>query len=575
MIPLRGRQPEWLRAIHNDLTTHSRLLVVAPGGVGKTTLFAALAADHWAKGQRTLVLENRDRLTEQTADRIRQETGLEVDVEKGDQKASPHAPVVVACVQSLSKVNRLTGFAPGHFGLVVADECHLCLSPSWLRIINYFHYGAESLTEGWAAPKDGEYRPQCAVVGFTASPDLGTRKNLGTVFHRQSVNYSYLEAIEEGWLVGIKEMNIPIRIDTRKFRVKRSAEGDGFDIGDQNETIIPIIKELAEQYAKYAIDRKGIMFVPSVEIARLMAEALNGMGLRAMFVSGECLDKNEKTDAFSADGKGSVLVNCCLYTAGVDFPDVDCVAPFGAMISKVKYIQSIYRGTRVLPGTVHDGMTAEQRVAAIATSTKPLLLVLSPFFISDRIHIMEPFDLFTIRDLPASKRARPDLTKPAEVRDYIKALEKLADKHANRQPRTVNPVTLAVTLNCAFTPQTDQDAAKPSRAELDALLAFGVDTSAMPGTSGEAQAMIAKLRFRKEQGLASPRVLQQLMLRFGIPEERAVTMKAGQAGLVMAGRIPASMFRPKPVEFRHTACYCNATSHPPCSFCESGAGGDE
>src|SRR6478736_8996379 len=116
---LRGRQPEWLPAIQADLKVKSRLLCVAPGGVGKTTLFAALAADMWSKGIRTLVLENRDRLTEQTAERIRKETGLEVDVEKGDQRASPHAPVVVASVQSYSKVSRLTGFADTHFGLVV------------------------------------------------------------------------------------------------------------------------------------------------------------------------------------------------------------------------------------------------------------------------------------------------------------------------------------------------------------------------------------------------------------------------------------------------------------------------
>ena len=108
---LRGRQPEWKTAIHTDLERLSRLLCVAPGGVGKTTLFAALAQDMWARGIRTLVLENRDRLTEQTAERIRAETTLGVDVEKGDQRASPHAPVVVACVQSLSKVARLTGFA--------------------------------------------------------------------------------------------------------------------------------------------------------------------------------------------------------------------------------------------------------------------------------------------------------------------------------------------------------------------------------------------------------------------------------------------------------------------------------
>lgn len=533
---LRGRQPEWLAAIHEDLKTRSRLLCIAPGGVGKTTLFAALAADMWARGIRTLVLENRDRLTEQTAERIRRETGLEVDVEKGDQRASPHAPVVVACVQSISKPSRLTGFADTHFGLVVPDETHLALSPSWLRIIRYFHWGSESLQEDWKEP--ATYTPKCAVVGFTASPDLGTRRNLGELYpgSRPTVNYSYLDAIDEGWLVGIVEENIPIKIDTRKFRVKRSAEGDTFSVEDQNAVLIPIIKELAEQIVARASDRKTIAFVPSVEIASLMADALNSMGLRAIFVSGECIDKNEKTDEFDAAGNGTVLVNCCLYTFGADFPSVSCVAPLGAFISKVKYVQSIYRGTRVLPGVVNDSMTAQERVAAIAASKKPNLLVLSPFFISDRIHICEPVDLFLTKPEGSKVRTKPDLTKPTEIRDYIKALEKEADKHANRQPRTINPVVLSVSLGIQpFVPQNSQDAAPPSREELDWLLAHDV-SSVDVKTSGEAQQLIAKLRFREQQGLATPKQLTMLK-RLGFQDDRVMLMKKNQAGAIIGKRV--------------------------------------
>ena len=530
---LRGRQPEWMAAIQNDLKTYARILAVAPGGVGKTTLFAALAADMWSRGIRTLVLENRDRLTEQTARRIRKETGLDVDIEKGDKRASPYAPIVVACVQSLSKVNRLTSFSDTHFGLLVADECHLALSPSWTRIIFYYHYGAESLADGWVRPKDGEYRPKCALAGFTASPDLGERRNLGELFHHQSVNYSYLTAIEEGWLVGIVEENLPIRIDTRRFKVQRKAEGNEFSVSDQAAALIPVIHELAEQLVARASDRKTICFVPSVEVARLMAETLNGMGLRSIFVSGECLDKNEKTDEFAAAGPGTALINCCLYNYGVDFPDVSCVAIFSAMISKVKYVQSIYRGTRVLDGVVRDDMTADERVAAIAASAKPHLLVLSPFFISDRIKICEPFDLFGTRPEGAKKKRKaPDFTKPAEVRDYIAALENEADKHKTRQPRTVNPVSLALSLKVMhYEPATAAEAAPPSKEELDVLLALDVDSSAIK-TSGEAQVLISTLRERDRLGLASPKQLT-LLKKLGLPEDVAVLMKKGQAGAVI------------------------------------------
>lgn len=540
---LRGRQQEWVDAVESDLQRYSRVLVVAPGGVGKSSVMGVLAKRAWQfYGIRTLVLENRDRLTEQTATRIRDETGLVVDVEKGDQHASPHAHIVVMCVQSGSKVSRLTGFSDSHFGIVIADECHLALSPSWLRIIRYFHYGADSLTDGWKLPADGAYTPKAKVIGFTASPNLGDRRSLGELFQHTSVNYSYLSAIEEGWLVGMKEVNVPVKIDTRSFRRTKNAEGAAFNSEDQNAAILPIIKELAAQIPKYAPNKKGIAFVPSVKIASALAEALVALGVNAVFVSGECIDKNEKTDTFAAAGPGAWLINACLYNYGVDFPDVSCVAIFGAIISKVKYIQSLYRGTRVLPGILREGMTQAERLRAIASSSKTHLLVISPFFISDRIDICEPFDMFADRDESSkkAKKAPADLTDPAKIRDYIGALEKAADPHRNRQARTIDPVTFSLSLGQhridAMAPQSSSDESPASRVELDALLAFGIDTTQVRN-SGQAQRLISTLRERERLGLASPKAIVQLKLHLGWPDELASKMKGKQAGIIIAKRV--------------------------------------
>ena len=546
---LRGHQPGWIDDIERDELTARRLLVVAPGGIGKGSLLSYLAWKKRAQGIRSLITINRDKLVHQTAERVRSVTGLEVDIEMGKHRASPHADVVVGCTQTIGRFDRLTSFAPDHFGLVMPDECHVnTLSPQASRVLNYFHFGADSLAEVWKRPT--QYAPLSTVVGFTATPDLGSRKNLGTFFDKLSVNYSYLSAIEDGWLVGLKEINIPVKVDTRKFRKRQTAEGLAFNDHDQEEAIAPVIGELAQQIVRFASDRKTIAFLPSVATARMMADAVNAAGLRGIFVSGDCLDKNEKTDAYNAAGPGTVLCNCALVTYGVDFVNTSCIAPFRAFLSSAAYCQAIYRGTRVLGGLVNDSMTAEERRAIIAASEKKDNLVLSPFFISDTINICAPWDMFGIP--PEGRKmvnTGGDFTNTRKIRDGLKALEKAADKHANRQPRTVNPVTLAVTLGVGgFVPSNEQEAANPSREALDYLLDKGVDTSAVK-TEGEAQALVAKVRFREQQGLASPRVLRQLMLRFGIPEERAVTMKSGQAGLVMAGRIPASAFRsPAPTQ---------------------------
>ncbi len=553
---LRNYQAEWIAAVEHDRRTHSRLLVDAPGGCGKSTFFAFLAKKEWTeRGGRTLILENRDKLVRQSAQRIRDETGLECDIEMAKQRASPYAPIVVASVASLGRVNRLTGFKDDHFAIVVGDECHHSVAPLYKRVMDYFHYGAGSLAPEWKPPLDGTYAPKCLIVGTTATPHIGAKKNLGAIFQKFSVRYSYLNAIEDGWLVGLKEHNIPVKIDTRKFRVKRTGQGMDFSPEDESAAIIPIIEELADQIFKLAPEKKTMAFLPSLECARLMADALNRRGLKALYVSGVCLDKDTKTDEFHAHGPGIVLCLCALYVEGADFPDVDCIAWMRATISEAFYKQGLFRATRVLPDLVNDDMTANQRRAAIAASTKPHSLIISPFFISDRIDICSVHDLFVDRDeFPDSKKKLAgDLTDPAKIRDFIEALRKAANKHAHKQPRTIDPVKFGMSIADAdlinYVPETSADAAPATKGELDFLLDKGFDTTQVRN-SGYAQKLIKRYLVRNKEGLADPKQLDFLRkltkldnetgLRVpAFTEEWVMGLKKNQAGAII-GRQTAS-----------------------------------
>lgn len=567
---LRDYQREWLAKTHEARAQgFSRLLLDAVGGGGKTVYIGALAHEAWTLRQgRSLILENRQQLVEQTAERIRAETGLEVDVEMDKHRASPHAPVVVASVASLGRINRLTGFANSHFEYVFADEAHNSVSSLFLRIMRYFHYPGFTLADDWEAPKDGTYTPLSCTIGVTATPDTHGKRNLGNFYQRCVARWSYLEAIETGWLVGIREHNIPCKVDTRKFRKKATGHGMDFSEADETAAIIPIIEELAAQVVSLASNRKTMCYLPSKECVLLMHEALNRRGLKALAVMGDSLDKTEDTEAFKAHGPGIVLCLCAMYVEGTDFPDVDTVAWFRATLSPSFYKQGIFRCSRALPGLVTDAMGAEGRRAAIAASPKPWSMVISPFFVSDKIDIMSVVDLFVDPSIKSAKRTPSDFTDAAKLRDYIAALEKAADKHAHRQPRTINPVALSVSLGLhPFEPQNAQDAAPPSREALDLLLAHDVSTVDIK-TEGEAQMLIGRLRLREQLKLASPKALQQLTLRLHWPVEKAALMSAKQAGVLIWKGI-----RYKAPEARQVidACYCNATEHPPCSFCESGA----
>ena len=536
---LREYQREWMAATARERANgFTRLLLDAVGGSGKTTYAGALAVAEWkARQGRMLILENRQQLVAQTAKRIRDETGLEVDIEMSNHRASPYAQVVIASVASIGRVDRLTSFADSHFAIVIADEAHNSTANLFLRTMRYFHYGAESLAPEWQAPKDGTYAPKCLIIGITATPDTHGKRNLGNFYQKFVARYSYLEAIEDGWLVGIKEVNIPVRIDTRKFRRKATDHGTDFSAEDESAAIIPVIEELAEQIVKLASARKTMCFLPSKECATLMSDALNRRGLRALYVLGECLDRDDKTDAFRVAPSGICLCLCAMYVEGTDFPDVDTVAWMRPTLSPSFYKQGIYRCSRTLPGLVNDEMGAEGRRAAIAASRKPHSLLISPFFVSDRIDIMSVVDLFVDPVLKDKmKKAPVEFTDAEKIRDFIKALEKAADKHAHRQARTIDPVKFSLSLGdekiAAYVPENTADAAPASREELDVLLEAGINTSAIKN-SGQAQKLIATLRERDRLGLATPRQLVQLTLRLGISEEQAATMKKKVAGAII------------------------------------------
>lgn len=571
-VRLRDYQRDWIAKTHAARARGlSRLGIDAVGGSGKTTYAGALALEAWnERGGRTLIIENRQQLVRQTAKRFRDETGLEVDIEMGAHRASPFAAVVVACAPSLGRIPRLTGFPDNHFEYVFADEAHNSVAELFLRAMRYFHYGAESLAEGWVAPKDGTYKIKACVIGISATWDSHGSRNLGNFYQEIVARYTYMQALEDGWLVALREFNIPVKIDCRKFRRKMTKNGTDFSEADQTAAIIPVIEELAAQIIQLASSRKTMCFLPSKECVLLMNESLNRRGLKSLAVFGDSLDKTEDTEEFEAHGPGICLCLCAMYVEGTDIPSVDTVAWMRATESPTFYKQGAYRPSRPLPGLVTDKMGAAGRRAAIASSAKPWSMMISPFFISDKISIMEVTDLFVDQSIKNPKVKRPtDLTDLAKIRDYIAALEKAADKHRNKQPRTIDPVRFAVSVGdealANYLPECAADASPASKEEKDTILAYGLDTTQIT-CSGQAQRLIRKLLTRDQLGLARPKVIEQLVLRLGWPKSMAESMKAGKAGVLIGRGVHYQRPRESP-----TACYCNATPNPPCSFCESGA----
>lgn len=540
-IVLRGHQGQWVEDIERDLATFSRILAVAPGGCGKTEIFSVLAFNAHHRGQRTLILANRDRLVRQTAMRVARSTGLEVDMEMAEHHASPFSTIVVASVQTLSRTNRLTGFDAEHFHLVVADECHFSMAPSHQKILRYFHYGSIAIEETWPTPADGMYQPKARIVGFTATPDIGERRSLMEFFQTRSVSYSYLEAVRDGWLIGPVQKSIPVKIDLRQFKAISTPLGMDFSATEVGKAMVPIIRELAGQIKEHAADRKTMCFVPSVECARLMAAALKEMGMQAFMAAGEYEGTERETEEFVAAGPGSVLSNAMIYGFGIDFPDVDCIAWYRATLSRAFYIQGVYRASRVvLPaGVLEACVDADARLRAIAASTKPSYLILDPLFVSDRIDLLDAYDLFTDKSevkqaMKASGKLTPEAAEKG-TRDFLAALAKEARKHARKASRTIDPISWAVTINDTaitnYVPETDRDRRQVTEGQAEFFRKNKIDASKIT-MAGLASKVIGRYMVRLQNNLATASQLS-FMKQLGLPDDEAVRLTQREAGAVI------------------------------------------
>jgi ATP-dependent helicase IRC3 len=144
-----------------------RLLLYLPTGAGKTVI-ATFIIDALRRGAglgRCLFVAHRREILDQTARTIaRHLPGLSVQVEQGERSASDGADVIVASVQSL--IRRKERYPARSFDLIICDECHHALSPSWSEVISYFWSQAEGKT---------------LLLGMTATPRRSCKAISGSI----------------------------------------------------------------------------------------------------------------------------------------------------------------------------------------------------------------------------------------------------------------------------------------------------------------------------------------------------------------------------------------------------------
>ena len=328
-------QVEACDAVARALQTHRSTLLVAPTGTGKTVMFAELARRFRPRG-RILVLVHREELADQAAEKITRWTGLAVGVEMGARSVDTGAlpDVVVASVPTLARETRRARFASDAFELIIVDEAHHAPARTYREVLQHF--------------------PNAKVSGVTATPDRLDRLAMGKVFESVAFVFEIRDAIEQGYLVPIRQRTVVVRgLDLSSVRInKRTKDLDEGELAsllmDEEAlhcTAVPIVERAAE--------RPTIVFGVNVAHVHALAEVLNRYRPgRALGVDGQtsARGRQEAVELFR-QGQVQYLVNCGLFTEGFDAPATSCVAVARPTKSRALYAQMVGRGTRLSPAT--------------------------------------------------------------------------------------------------------------------------------------------------------------------------------------------------------------------------------
>ena len=297
-----------------------------PCGCGKTIGFCTLASQ---LGWSALIMIHGDELIRQTGEALEVTwPGASVGVIQAERSEIDHHDVVIASVQSLHE-RRLHQISRNRFELVVADEAHHAVAPTWAAVLDHF---------------DSRF-----VLGCTATPERLDGKALADRFGRQPLySYPLRQAIDDGHLVRLTQYAVETTADL---------DGVGYRYGDFSDGALSDAVNtparnavVVESYQEHAEDRRALAFTVDVQHAHDLADCFNEAGIVAATVTGTTpRDERRQLLRDFAAGDIRVMTNCAVLCEGFDDRAIECVLMARPTSSRPLYVQCIGRGLRLAP----------------------------------------------------------------------------------------------------------------------------------------------------------------------------------------------------------------------------------
>jgi len=335
---LRPYQKETINKLLNKLRNKNNTLAVAPTGAGKTIMLSSLLKEY---GGQQLVLQHREELVNQNQDKFHRINKNRKSSIYGMGVKDSSGDTIFGMVQTLGRNGECNKLPP--LDMLIIDEAHRARANTYQRVID----------------NAKEKNPNCAIIGFTATPARGDKKGLRPIFDNCAEHITIRQLISSGYLVPFRTFiaTLPgLEEELKNIRKTNSGEYDMEEVDTLMNTSANNQAVLRE-WERVAGDRKTIVFCSTKDHAQKVCSDFVKHGIKAACIFGDT-PKDKRAEVLTQFDKGDlqVLFNVQVLTEGYDSQPVSCIVLLRPCSFKSTMIQMIGRGLRTVDSEEYPGV---------------------------------------------------------------------------------------------------------------------------------------------------------------------------------------------------------------------------